>query len=138
MWGGSRWRRFATRLKISCRPGSNLSEDPNTTSTYAMPAIDEPRTAVEPGIDLNDSVSTWVTRVETSVAECPIQSTRSPTCGSERSGTASRDSGPRARPRVLWAARGAGLGRTWTRLASNGLITPFEAKQSRWHEGGRR
>jgi len=61
-----------------------------------MPAIDEPRTAVEPGIDLNDSVSTWVTRVETSVAECPIQSTRSPTCGSDRSGTASRDSDRRA------------------------------------------
>src|SRR5258708_20157512 len=49
-------------------------------------------------MDLNDSVSTWVTRVATSVAGCPIQSTTSPTCGSERSGTASRDSDRRAPP----------------------------------------
>src|SRR5216684_7066290 len=87
---------FATSLKISRLPGSRLPNDPNTTSTYAIPAIDEPRTAVEPGMDLNDSVSTWVTRVATSVAGCPIQSTRRPTCGSERSGTASRDSDRRA------------------------------------------
>ena len=46
MLGGSRERRFATRWKISCLPGSRLPDDPNTTSTYAIPAIDEPRTAV--------------------------------------------------------------------------------------------
>src|SRR5262249_19057471 len=96
MLGGRREPRFATRRKISCLPGSRLLDDPNTTSTYAMPAIDEPRTAVDPGIDLNDSVSTWVTPVATSVAGCPIQSPTSPTCGSERSGTASRDSDRRA------------------------------------------
>src|SRR5258708_11090752 len=98
MLGGSRERRFSTRWKISRLPGSRLPDDPKTTSTYAIPAIDEPRTAVEPGMDLNDSVSTWVTRVATSVAGCPIQSTTSPTCGSERSGTASRDSDPRHPP----------------------------------------
>jgi [protein-PII] uridylyltransferase len=36
---------------------------------------------------------------------------------------------------VIWVARAAGLGRTWGQLASNGLITPFEAAQLMKHEG---
>ena len=31
--------------------------------------------------------------------------------------------------------RAAGLGRSWTELAANGLITPFEVKQLQRHEG---
>ncbi|MBI5717048.1 MAG: [protein-PII] uridylyltransferase [Burkholderiales bacterium] len=36
---------------------------------------------------------------------------------------------------VIWVARAAGLGRTWTELAAKGLITPFEASQLAKHEG---
>jgi [protein-PII] uridylyltransferase len=36
---------------------------------------------------------------------------------------------------VVWVARAAGLGRTWTELAARGLITPFEARQLRRNEG---
>ncbi|MDE2564411.1 MAG: [protein-PII] uridylyltransferase [Burkholderiales bacterium] len=36
---------------------------------------------------------------------------------------------------VIWVARAGGLGRTWSELASKGLITPFEARQLRKHEG---
>ena len=36
---------------------------------------------------------------------------------------------------VIWVARAAGLGRTWTELASKGLITAFEASQLVKHEG---
>ncbi|MCW5632795.1 MAG: [protein-PII] uridylyltransferase [Rubrivivax sp.] len=36
---------------------------------------------------------------------------------------------------VIWVARAAGLGRTWTELAAKGLITPFEASQLVKHEG---
>ncbi len=36
---------------------------------------------------------------------------------------------------VIWVARAAGLGRTWSELAATGLITPFEASQLRKHEG---
>lgn len=36
---------------------------------------------------------------------------------------------------VIWVARAAGLGRTWSELASRGLITPFEVKQLQRHEG---
>jgi [protein-PII] uridylyltransferase len=36
---------------------------------------------------------------------------------------------------VIWVARAAGLGRTWSELAAKGLITPFEATQLRRHEG---
>jgi [protein-PII] uridylyltransferase len=36
---------------------------------------------------------------------------------------------------VIWVARAAGLGRTWTELAGNGLVTPFEASQLLKHEG---
>ncbi|HET9644850.1 MAG TPA: [protein-PII] uridylyltransferase [Burkholderiaceae bacterium] len=36
---------------------------------------------------------------------------------------------------VIWVARAAGLGRSWRELASNGLITPFEAKQLQRNEG---
>ncbi len=36
---------------------------------------------------------------------------------------------------VIWVARAAGLGRTWSELAARGLITPFEASQLRKHEG---
>ena len=63
-----------------------------STSTYAIPDIDEPRMAVDPGTARSASVSTRVTRVATSVAGCPIQSATSPICGSDRSGTASRES----------------------------------------------
>ena len=36
---------------------------------------------------------------------------------------------------VIWVARAAGLGRTWSELAAKGLITPFEASQLVKHEG---
>ncbi|CAN5504733.1 [protein-PII] uridylyltransferase [soil metagenome] len=36
---------------------------------------------------------------------------------------------------VIWVARAAGLGKTWTELASKGLITPFEVKQLQRNEG---
>jgi len=36
---------------------------------------------------------------------------------------------------VIWVARAAGLGRTWTELAAKGLITPFEVKQLQRNEG---
>ena len=36
---------------------------------------------------------------------------------------------------VIWVARAAGLGRTWSELANKGLITPFEASQLVKHEG---
>jgi len=36
---------------------------------------------------------------------------------------------------VIWVARAAGLGRTWSELAARGLITPFEASQLVKHEG---
>jgi [protein-PII] uridylyltransferase len=36
---------------------------------------------------------------------------------------------------VIWVARAAGLGRTWTELAGKGLITPFEASRLVKHEG---
>ena len=31
---------------------------------------------------------------------------------------------------VIWVARAAGLGRTWSELAAKGLITPFEVQAS--------
>src|SRR5438876_33449 len=36
---------------------------------------------------------------------------------------------------LTWIARAAGLGRTWSELAANGLLTPFEVKQLLRHEG---
>jgi len=36
---------------------------------------------------------------------------------------------------VIWVARAAGLGRTWSELAAKGLITAFEASQLVKHEG---
>ncbi|MEF7617361.1 [protein-PII] uridylyltransferase [Aquincola sp. MAHUQ-54] len=36
---------------------------------------------------------------------------------------------------VIWVARGAGLGRTWSELAASGLISPFEVKQLQRNEG---
>lgn len=36
---------------------------------------------------------------------------------------------------VIWVARAAGLGGTWSELAASGLITPFEARQLVRHEG---
>jgi [protein-PII] uridylyltransferase len=36
---------------------------------------------------------------------------------------------------LIWLARAAGLGRSWAELASNGLVTPFEAAQLAKHEG---
>ncbi len=36
---------------------------------------------------------------------------------------------------VIWVARAAGLGRTWSELAAKGLITPFEANRLVQHEG---
>ena len=36
---------------------------------------------------------------------------------------------------VMWVARAAGLGRSWSELAANGLITPFEVKQLQRNEG---
>ena len=36
---------------------------------------------------------------------------------------------------LLWVARAAGLGRSWTELAANGIVTPFEAKQLQRNEG---
>ncbi len=36
---------------------------------------------------------------------------------------------------VIWVARAAGLGSSWTELAAKGLITPFEVKQLQRNEG---
>ena len=36
---------------------------------------------------------------------------------------------------LIWVARAAGLGRTWTELASRGLLTAFEVKQLQRQEG---
>ena len=36
---------------------------------------------------------------------------------------------------VIWVARAAGLGKNWSELAANGLITPFEVKQLQRNEG---
>ena len=36
---------------------------------------------------------------------------------------------------VIWVARAAGLGKNWSALAANGLITPFEVKQLQRNEG---
>ena len=36
---------------------------------------------------------------------------------------------------IIWVARAAGLGRTWTELATSGLATPFETKQLQRNEG---
>ncbi|MED5619410.1 [protein-PII] uridylyltransferase [Ideonella sp. BN130291] len=36
---------------------------------------------------------------------------------------------------VVWVARAAGLGGTWSELAAKGLITPFEVKQLQRNEG---
>jgi len=36
---------------------------------------------------------------------------------------------------VIWVARAAGLGRTWSELAAGGLITPYEAGRLAAHEG---
>jgi [protein-PII] uridylyltransferase len=36
---------------------------------------------------------------------------------------------------VMWVARAAGLGKSWTELCASGLITPFEVKQLQRHEG---
>jgi [protein-PII] uridylyltransferase len=36
---------------------------------------------------------------------------------------------------VIWVARAAALGRTWSELVARGLITPFEASQLVRHEG---
>jgi len=36
---------------------------------------------------------------------------------------------------VIWLARAAGLGRSWSELAAKGLITPFEVKQLQRNEG---
>lgn len=35
---------------------------------------------------------------------------------------------------VIWVARAAGLGKTWTELAAKGLVTPFEVKQLQRNE----
>ncbi|MCP5285638.1 MAG: [protein-PII] uridylyltransferase [Burkholderiaceae bacterium] len=36
---------------------------------------------------------------------------------------------------VVWVARGAGLGGTWSELAAKGIITPFEVRQLQRNEG---
>jgi len=36
---------------------------------------------------------------------------------------------------LMWVARAAGLGRSWSELAAKGLATPFEVKQLQHHEG---
>ena len=36
---------------------------------------------------------------------------------------------------VIWVARAAGLGRTWSELAAKGLVTPFEVAQLNKHDG---
>ncbi len=36
---------------------------------------------------------------------------------------------------VMWVARAAGFGKTWRELSTNGLITPFEARQLKRNEG---
>ena len=65
------------------------------TSTYAVPDIDELRTAVEPGSPFRASVNGRVTSAATSVEGWPFQSTTIPIWGSDKSGTASRESARR-------------------------------------------
>ena len=65
------------------------------TSTYAVVDIEGSRTTVEPGSPLRASVNTRVIRAATSVEGWPFQSTTIPIWGSDRSGTASRDSARR-------------------------------------------
>jgi [protein-PII] uridylyltransferase len=36
---------------------------------------------------------------------------------------------------LVWVARAAGLGRTWSEMATKGLLTPFEVAQLNKHEG---
>ena len=36
---------------------------------------------------------------------------------------------------LVWVARAAGLGRTWSEMAAKGLVTPFEVAQLNKHEG---
>ncbi len=36
---------------------------------------------------------------------------------------------------LVWLARAAGLGRTWSEMAAKGLVTPFEVSQLNKHEG---
>ncbi len=36
---------------------------------------------------------------------------------------------------VIWVARAAGLGKTWSEIAANGLVTAFEVKQLQRNEG---
>ncbi|MFO1219894.1 MAG: [protein-PII] uridylyltransferase [Burkholderiaceae bacterium] len=36
---------------------------------------------------------------------------------------------------VIWVARAAGLGRTWSELAAKGLVTPYEVRRLVRHEG---
>ncbi|MES3014446.1 MAG: [protein-PII] uridylyltransferase [Pseudomonadota bacterium] len=36
---------------------------------------------------------------------------------------------------IIWVARAAGLGKTWSALAAKGLVTPFEVKQLQRNEG---
>ncbi|MCZ2292033.1 MAG: [protein-PII] uridylyltransferase [Burkholderiales bacterium] len=36
---------------------------------------------------------------------------------------------------LIWVARAAGLGRNWSELCAKGLLTPFEARRLRQHEG---
>ena len=36
---------------------------------------------------------------------------------------------------VIWVARAAGLGRNWTELHANGLLTPYELRRLQRHEG---
>jgi len=36
---------------------------------------------------------------------------------------------------LVWVARAAGLGKSWSEMAANGLITPFEVKQLQRNEG---
>src|ERR1700738_3616697 len=61
-----------------------------------MPDIDVPRMPVEPGRPSSSLIRTLVTAVATSAAGCPIQSAISAICGSESSGSTSRDSARRA------------------------------------------
>ena len=88
--GGSRARTSFTRDSTRARIASRSVAGGKRISTYAIPAIETARTAVERSVGSSALVNTDVTRTATSLAGCPIQSTESTTWGSASSGRTSR------------------------------------------------
>jgi hypothetical protein len=77
-------------------PGGQTRRRSKTTSTYAMPDIDDPRTALAPGTASSARVSLVVTSAATSAAGWPIHSATRTICASDTSGITSRGNVRRA------------------------------------------